>query len=116
MEKKHLLFSYGTLQLEQVQQQSYGRLLIGSKDTLQGYKLEKLEITDLEVLITSSQQFHPIAIKTDQPYDCIHGVIFEITEQELLNTDQYEVADYTRVLETFISGKKAWIYISKHHS
>tara|TARA_R110002096_G_scaffold28336_13_gene85945 strand:+ start:3984 stop:4334 length:351 start_codon:yes stop_codon:yes gene_type:complete len=113
---KHLLFSYGTLQLEQVQQQTYGRLLTGSKDTLQGYKLDKLEIIDHEVLKTSNQQFHPIAIKTGKPTDCVNGRIFELTEQELLDTDKYEVADYTRVLETFLSGKKAWIYISEQHS
>lgn len=31
------LFSYGTLQLEQVQLDTFGRLLEGQADTLQGY-------------------------------------------------------------------------------
>ena len=113
MAKKHLLFSYGTLQLELVQQQTYGRLLAGSKDTLQGYKIEQLEITDSEVLKTSNQRFHPIAIKTGNLNDCVDGMIFELTEKEILQTDKYEVSDYVRILEIFLSGKKAWIYVSQ---
>lgn len=45
-----LLFSYGTLQLEQVQLETFGRLLKGEKDVLSGYKITMLEITDPEVL------------------------------------------------------------------
>ncbi len=112
-EKKHYLFSYGTLQLEKVQIENYGRLLIGQKDTLFGYKLDKLKITDIEVLKISDKEFHPIAVKTYSPNDVVEGTIFEITEEELIETDKYEVSDYKRVLETFASGKKAWVYVAK---
>ncbi|WP_195715212.1 hypothetical protein [Ancylomarina sp. 16SWW S1-10-2] len=44
-DNKHLLFSYGTLQLEKVQIENYGHLLKGEKDSLLNYKLDKLEIT-----------------------------------------------------------------------
>jgi len=37
----HLLFSYGTLQLENVQLENYGRTLRGERDRLIGYKIEK---------------------------------------------------------------------------
>ncbi len=111
---KHYLFSYGTLQLEKVQKETYGRILSGDKDTLRKYKLEALKITNVSVLTKSGQSFHPIAIKTNDSEDCIEGFIFEITEQELFETDKYEVNDYKRVLETFVSGKKAWIYIAKN--
>ena len=60
----HLLFSYGTLQFEKVQLESFGRILKGSKDSLPGYKLENLKITDKDVLSKSAQQYHPIAIPT----------------------------------------------------
>ena len=113
MNNKHYLFSYGTLQLEKVQIENYGRLLEGQKDTLFGYKLDKLKITDAEVLKKSGKEFHPIAVKTSSPNDVIEGTIFEITEEELIETDKYEVSDYQRVLETFLSGKKAWVYIAK---
>ncbi len=111
-EAVHYLFSYGTLQLDNVQIENYGRKLVGCEDILENYKLEQLEITDKEVLAKSQQQVHPIAISSENKEDCIKGIIFEVTEQELRQTDQYEVPDYKRVLETFQSGKKAWIYIS----
>ena len=49
-----LLFSYGTLQLEQVQLETFGRLLKGEKDILEDYKLTVIEITDPEVLRKSN--------------------------------------------------------------
>lgn len=110
--KKHHLFSYGTLQLEKVQIETYGRLLTGSTDKLENYKLDKLRITDKDVLEKSGKEFHPIALKTNNSEDFIEGTVFEITEEELIETDKYEVSDYIRVLETFVSGKKAWIYVA----
>ncbi len=108
-----LLFSYGTLQHRKVQIESFGRVLEGEQDTLFGYRLDDLKIVDPNVLEISDQQIHPIAVKSNSKSDCIEGIIYEISEKELKKTDQYEVHDYQRVLETFESGKKAWIYISK---
>lgn len=106
------LFSYGTLQLEQVQKETYGRVLTGKKDVLRNYKLGKLTITDPQVLEKSEQKVHPIAIATNNINDFIEGVIFEISENELAETDKYEVMDYKRVMENFVSGKKAWVYVA----
>ena len=110
---KHFLFSYGTLQLDNVQIANYGRLLKGKKDTLPNYKLNKLKITDPDVLLKSGKDYHPIALKTSDSKDFIEGTIFEITTKELEETDRYEVSDYKRVLETFASGQQAWIYVEK---
>ena len=88
-------------------------MLKGKKDSLPFYKLAQLEITDKDVLAKSEQQFHPIAIKTKQATDSIECTIYEITEQELIETDKYEVSDYKRVLATFSSGQQAWIYVAK---
>lgn len=110
---KHFLFSYGTLQLENVQLENYGRLLVGQKDTLLKYKLDQVRIADPIVLKKSGMEFHPIASKTGNSNDSIEGTVFEISSTELKETDKYEVADYERVLETFLSGKKAWIYVKK---
>lgn len=54
------LFSYGTLQKEQVQMETFGRLLNGQRDILTGYRLNMLEVTDPEVLRKSNQKYHPI--------------------------------------------------------
>ena len=108
---KHNLFSYGTLQLEKVQLESFGRRLKGDKDVLHGYKLSYVEIKDESVLSKSEQKYHPIAIKTNNAKDTIEGTVFEITELELHQADNYEVDDYMRVKETLKSGKEAWVYV-----
>lgn len=106
-----LLFSYGTLQLEQVQLETFGRLLKGEKDILEGYQLTMIEITDAEVLRKSNQKFHPIIGFSGDKKDQVEGVLFEVTEEEILQADQYEVDDYIRVEVTFKSGKNGYIYI-----
>lgn len=110
-----LLFSYGTLQLEKVQLESFGRLLKGEQDVLSGYCLEALEIKDKNVLEQSEQNIHPIAVPSDKENDKVNGVVFEITREELQMADAYEVEDYKRVSVRLDSGKEAWIYISKEY-
>ena len=107
----HNLFSYGTLQLEKVQIESFGRILKGQKDRLIGYRLGKLKITDADVLAKSEQEFHPIAIPSEDENDYIEGVLFEISTEELVQADSYEVSDYKRIEAMFESGKLGWIYV-----
>jgi gamma-glutamylcyclotransferase (GGCT)/AIG2-like uncharacterized protein YtfP len=109
----HFLFSYGTLQLERVQLENYGRKLKGNIDLLKGYRIDDLEITDSDVIRKSGKHIHPVAVHSGNETDVIKGMIFEITEEELQATDRYEVSDYIRVMEKFESGKEAWIYIGK---
>jgi gamma-glutamylcyclotransferase (GGCT)/AIG2-like uncharacterized protein YtfP len=105
------LFSYGTLQLKKVQLESFGRILIGEKDTLIGFKLAQLQITDKAVLAMSDQKFHPIAIQTNDKKDVISGTLYKISQKELEKADRYEVSDYKRVEAIFQSGTKGWIYV-----
>lgn len=107
------LFSYGTLQKEQVQIETFGRILQGDQDILTGYRLEMLEITDPEVLRKSSQKFHPILKFSGNPEDEVTGILFAVTEEELLQADEYEVDDYKRIETVFKSGKKGFIYVRK---
>jgi len=108
-----LLFSYGTLQKEQVQTETFGRLLKGNNDSLIGYKLDWVEITDPEVLRKSQQKFHPIIKYSGNNNDKVDGVLFEVTDQEILLADEYEVDDYKRIETIFASGKNGYIYIEK---
>lgn len=110
-ERRERLFSYGTLQSPAVQQANFGRLLEGAPDVLAGYVLDRLEITDSEVIAESGERFHWIAVKTGRAEDYVPGVIFEITPQELVAADIYEAEDYARVEATFESGAKAWVYV-----
>ncbi len=105
------LFSYGTLQLKQVQLETFGRLLKGTTDTLVGYRIEKIKITDPDVLAVSQEPYHPIATHTGHIHDHIEGSCFSITKKELEHADTYEVSDYKRVKIILRSGKEAWVYI-----
>lgn len=106
-----LLFSYGTLQLESVQLESFGRLLDGDEDAMPGYRRQMVEITDPEVLRKSGQRFHPIVVSSDNPADEVSGKVFRVTDAELAAADRYEVSDYKRVAVLLKSGRQAWVYI-----
>lgn len=105
------LFSYGTLQQDNVQMASFGRLLVGRADAMPGFKKEMVEITDPDVIAKSGEKFHPIVVPSSDPADSISGTVFEITETELAAADAYEVSDYKRVETTLTSGTKAWVYV-----
>ena len=105
------LFSYGTLQLDSVQQATFGRLLDGHDDAMPGYRTEMLEITDPEVLKTSGERFHPVVVPSDAASDQVAGKVFTITAEELAHADAYEVSDYKRVQVTLVSGLDAWVYV-----
>jgi len=106
-----LLFSYGTLQNRLVQLETFGRELVGNEDQLLGYKLEMVKIGDQQVVALSGKTHHPIAVASQDKSDFVPGVIFEITSEELTQSDLYEVSDYKRVMGAFKSGQKAWVYV-----
>lgn len=110
------LFSYGTLQDENVQLSTFGRKLAGFPDQLVGYKLIDLQITNPHVVEVSGKEIHQILQKTEIPDDKVTGFVFEISQQELIQADSYEVEDYKRVLLELDSGKSAWIYVDKNHA
>ncbi len=106
-----LLFSYGTLQQDDVQRATFGRLLIGQSDTLPGYSREMHEIDDPEVVATSGKTHHPIVRPSGNAVDRVAGTVFEISDAELAQADVYEVAAYRRVAVALASGRQAWVYI-----
>ena len=81
-------------------------------DILINYKLESLEIKDELVLAQGDQQFHPIAIYTGNKDHRVVGMVFEVSMDEILSADQYEVSNYKRVKTPLQSGKSAWIYVA----
>ncbi|ACC72838.1 gamma-glutamylcyclotransferase family protein [Paraburkholderia phymatum] len=106
------LFSYGTLQDRNVQISSFGRELAGHADALPGYALTLLAIADPKVVEISGKTHHPVVRPSGNPADEVAGTVFEITPEELTAADEYEVADYKRVLVTLKSGIDAWVYIA----
>ena len=80
------------------------------RDALPGWRQEMVEITDPAVLAKSGERFHPIVVP-GEARDEIAGMVFEITESELLSADRYEVADYKRIAARLKSGIEAWVYV-----
>lgn len=111
-----LLFSYGTLQQDNVQQATFGRLLSGRPAELVGYSLSMIAIDDPEVVKTSGKTHHPIVRFTGAPADRVAGTVFNVTQVELEHSDKYEVAAYKRVLAPLASGDEAWVYIDARYA
>ena len=106
-----LLFSYGTLQQDNVQQATFGRLLKGSADALVGYAQSMVRIEDADVVAKSGKTHHPIVAFTGEREDRVAGTVFEISDAELAAADAYEVDAYRRVLAPLASGLNAWVYV-----
>ncbi len=106
------LFSYGTLQQEEVQRSTFGRLLEGHADSLPGFRLTLVRITDPSVLAKSGRDMHPIAAPSGDVADEVFGAVFQVTPAELARADLYEVDDYKRIEVTLKSGLNAWIYVA----
>ena len=105
------LFSYGTLQQESVQLANFGRRLKGQADTVTGWKLSTVEITDPEVVTESGLAVHTIMVP-GKSSDEVPGVVFEITPEELKAADGYETDAYKRVKLKLRSGLETWVYVA----
>jgi hypothetical protein len=106
-----LLFSYGTLRQPEVQLATFGRELDGYIDAVIGYELHHLTITDPQVIATSGSDRHPILRPSDRPHAHVDGIVFAITDAELVAADAYEVDDYRRISVPLRSGPYAWVYV-----
>ena|SRR5687767_13456790 len=104
------LFSYGTLQKEKVQLELFGRLLHGTKDVLEGYKVSIIEIKDESFLAKGEEKWQRTLVATNNNHDTIEGMVFEISGEELQQADTYEPDNYQRIKVVLRSGKAAWIY------
>lgn len=105
------LFSYGTLQDEDVQRRLFGRTLGGTPDELVGYRLDWLEHRDPAAIAESGIVRHPIVRATGTADDRVPGMLFRLTAAELARADEYEAGDYRRVQVQLASGASAWLYV-----
>ena len=108
-----LLFSYGTLQQENVQLSTLGRRLSGEPDALLGFEQSLVRIEDPQVVATSGKTHHPIVRLSENKDSRVPGTVFEITDAELANIDAYEVALYKRMTAALASGREAWVYVDR---
>ena len=95
-----LIFSYGTLQQEDVQWSIFGRLLDGWPDELPGFEQSVGRTEHANVLFNGWADSR------------VRGTLLEITDAELAAADEYEQqAHYGRIVVTLASGTQAWVYV-----
>lgn len=104
------LFTYGTLQLPEVQLDTFGRLVEGEDDVLPGYTTVDVNVDDPRVVTLSGSAVHSVLRRTGSARDKVVGTVLWVTEEELDAADEYEVAVYRRVEVTLASGRTAWVY------
>lgn len=100
------IFSYGTLQSKEIQMQVFNKLLTGTPDQLQGYKIKDLQIEE-----EFGIEDYFVATPSENPSDKVNGIVFTISDQDLAKADQFESNAYKRIQITLKSGTTAWIYI-----
>lgn len=106
------LFSYGTLQIESVQLAAFGRKLDGQPDALIGYRVELVATKDHDFEIKSGATQHRNLRYTGIASDLVEGTVFQLTKEELEQSDAYEPWDYQRRQVQLKSGAKAWAYLN----
>lgn len=106
------LFSYGSLQQEDVQLSTFGRLLQGKRDELPGYEAALVKIEDPQITSTIGRSHYDNAKYNGRSESVVNGTVFEITDAELTAADKYEeIASYKRIAVTLVSGMRAWVYV-----
>ena len=105
------LFSYGTLQLVEVQLDTFRRKLDSTPDALPGYKLVGITITDEDFVAKSGTADHRNLRFTGNASDAVEGVVLKVTRNELEQADAYEPLGYTRVRVQLRSGADAWVFV-----
>ena len=107
-----LLFSYGTLQQEDVQLATFGRRLTGQSDELLAFEPSLVTIADPQVVATLGRTHHDNVTFNGNEHSAVLGTVFEVTDAELASADEFEAAfSYKRVAATLASGKRAWLYL-----
>lgn len=107
-----LLFSYGTLQNDDVQLATFGRKLDGDKDLLPGYEPSLVKIADPALATRLHKTHHDNITATGDDWSTVQGTALEVSDDELVKADSYEAEfHYRRVEVTLSSGKQAWVYL-----
>jgi hypothetical protein len=107
-----LLFSYGTLQREDVQRATFGRRLEGWRDELPRHVPSSVEIDDRQVAARIGMTHHANVTFNGDEGSHVPGMVFEVTDAELAGADAYEAAaSYRRRVVTLASGRQAWVYV-----
>ena len=106
-----LLFSYGTLQQEDVQLATLGRRLEGHRDEIVGFEPSQVRIEDPAIAARLGKTHHNNVTATGNTSSRVAGTVFEVTDEEIARIDGYErVFSYVRLTAPLASGRACWLY------
>jgi len=106
------IFSFGTLQLPDVQTALFGRSIPTTPDSLVGWTVGTVQIRDPEVIELSGTDIHPALIQSKDS-DVVPGAVLAVTPEELAAADHYERVSYRRIKVVLVSGNPAWVYVPR---
>ncbi|MEH3032655.1 MAG: gamma-glutamylcyclotransferase [Aeromicrobium erythreum] len=106
----HLVFSYGTLQLDSVQREVFGRPVPVEPAAVLGHVLGEVVVDDPAVIAASGTEIHPLLLPSDDPSARVEGVVLRLDDAQLAAADAYEVDAYARVRVPLEGGGEAWVY------
>lgn len=94
-----------------------GQRLNGLKDELPGFEPSSVRIEDPLVAATIGRTHHTNVTFSGNDESRVPGMLFEITEAELVSVDEYEgTVRYARIAVTLASGSEAWVYVGAHRA
>ena len=106
------LFSYGTLQNEEIQVLLFGRILNGYPACIDGYSLSQIELVENE-----KKHLYPILSKSKNIKDKVCGKVFLVSKKELTKADEYETEAYARIkIKLTTELNPVWVYTSPFDS
>jgi gamma-glutamylcyclotransferase (GGCT)/AIG2-like uncharacterized protein YtfP len=106
------LFSYGTLQLEEVQRRTFGRVPSSEADRLAGYRIVLTRVDNPEFVAETGKDLHNTLAPCAEGGCWVDGVALDLSPEEMTIADDYERrASYRRMQVVLMSGRRAWVYV-----
>lgn len=91
---------------------TFGRLLLGQADQLLRFEPSLSKIEDPRQAAVSGRTHHDNATFNGRKDSAVAGMVFEVTDGELVSADAYEeTASYKRIAVVLASGRDAWVYV-----
>ncbi len=114
--KYQYLFSYGTLQNEDVQRDVLGKVLPGQADRLPFYDQSVLEVVNGGRAEASGTARYLLAHYSGRHTDVLQGTAYPVTAADLRRTDKFQGPAYKRIASVLGSGVCAWVYVDVRSS
>ena len=107
-----LLFTYGTLQLPDIQLATFGRLVRGESDEIVGCERVVVAVDDPQVMADTGRGEHVNLRFNGKPASRVAGTVLQLSDEEIAEADKYELlAHYKRREVKLASGRDAWVYV-----